>query len=79
MLFRSHIRSLELYNQVTGAKAFTRLLAGQSGWMDALMAWRQDGGKIVTGKVAIQSSAVTTQAAGPEIEPGLRAILFPLY
>ena len=77
--FGDHIRTLEIYSQVTGTKAFTRLLAGQSGWMDALMAWRQDGGKIVTSKATIQSSAVTTETVVPEIEPGLRAILFPLY
>ena len=77
--FGDHIRSLEIYSQVTQGTAFARLLAGQSGWMDALMAWRHEGGKIVTDKVDIKSSALTTQAAGPDLEPGLRALLFPLY
>jgi len=77
--FGDHIRTLEIYAQVTQGKAFTRLLAGKTGWMDALMAWRHDGGKIVTDKANIQSSALTTQSAGPELEQGLRALLFPLY
>src|SRR6201985_2982477 len=77
--FGDHIRTLDIYSQVTQAKAFARLLAGQTGWMDALMAWRHDGGKIVTSKANIQSSALTTQSPGPELEPGLRALLFPLY
>ena len=77
--FGDHIRTLEIYNTVTQGKAFTRLLAGKTGWMDALMAWRHDGGMIVTDKANIQSSALTTQSPGPELEPGLRALLFPLY
>jgi hypothetical protein len=77
--FGDHIRTLEIYGQVTQGKAFARLLKGQSGWMDALMAWRHDGGKIVTGKVNIQSGGLTTETAGPELEPGLRTLLFPLY
>ena len=43
------------------------------------MAWRHDGGKIDTARADIRSSAVTTQTPGPELEPGLRALLFPLY
>ena len=77
--FGDHIRTLEIYSQVTQGKAFARLLAGKTGWMDALMAWRHDGGKIVTSKADVQSGTLTTQTAGPELEPGLRALLFPLY
>jgi hypothetical protein len=77
--FGDHIRALEIYSQVTQAQAYARLLAGKTGFMDALMAWRHDGGKIDTTKAGIQSSAVTTQNPGPELEPGLRALLFPLY
>ena len=77
--FGDHVRTFEIYSQVTQGQAFTRLLAGKTGWMDALMAWRHDGGKLVTGKANVQSSTLTTQAPGPELEPGLRALLFPLY
>jgi len=77
--FGDHIHSLEIYSRITQGTAFARLLAGQSGWMDALMAWRHDGGKIDTDKANIQSGTLTTQAPGPELEPGLRALLFPLY
>ena len=77
--FGDRIRSMEIYSQITQEAAFARLLAGQTGLMDAIMAWRHDGGKIVTGKVDIQSSALTTQSGGSELEPGLRALLFPLY
>ena len=77
--FGERIRSLEIYNRLTQAQAYARLLAGKTGLMDALMAWRHDGGKIDTDKANIQSSAVTTQSPGPELEPGLRALLFPLY
>jgi hypothetical protein len=77
--FGDHIHNLEIYGRITEGNAFARLLRGQSGWMDALMAWRHDGGTIVTDKADIQSSALTTQKSGPELEPGLRAFLFPLY
>jgi hypothetical protein len=77
--FGDRIRSLEIYARVTQGKAFTRLLAGKSGWMDALMAWRHDGGRIVTDKANIQSSALTIEAPSAQLEPGLRALLFPLY
>ena len=77
--FGDHIRNLEIYGRITQGNAFARLLRGQSGWMDALMAWRHDGGTIVTDKADIQSSALTTQKSGPELEPGLRSLLFPLY
>ena len=77
--FGDHIRTMEIYGQVTQGKAFTRFLAGKSGWMDALMAWRHDGGRLIADKVSIQSSALTTQSAGPELEPALRTLLFPLY
>ena len=53
------------------ARRSRRLLAGQDGWMDAIMAWKHRGGEIVTGPVDIQSSALHHQkrrartAAGP--------------
>ena len=47
--------------------------------MDAMRAWKHRSGEIVTDKVDIQSTALTTQKAGPELQPGLRALLFPLY
>ena len=63
--FGDHIRSMEVYGQITQGAAFTRLLTGKTGLMDALMAWRHDGGKLVANKVGIQSSALTTQSACP--------------
>ena len=77
--FGDHIRSMNIYSQITQGEAFDRLLGGQTGLMDAIMTWRHDGGKIVTDKADIQSTALTTQNASPALEPGLRALLFPLY
>jgi hypothetical protein len=77
--FGARIKSLTLYARVTQGSAFARLLAGQTGWMDALMAWRHQGGAIVPGPVDIQSSALTTKAVTPELQPRLRALLFPFY
>jgi hypothetical protein len=77
--FGDHIRAMDVYSQVTQGSAFARLLVGQTGLMDAIMTWRHDGGKIVTGKVDIQSAALTAQSASPALELGLRALLFPLY
>jgi hypothetical protein len=78
-VFGTHAKTLEVYGRVTEGAAFTRLLAGQSGLMDALMAWKHQGGKIITDKAAIDSTTLTIKAPGPELEPGLRALLFPLY
>ena len=77
--FGDHIKTMEIYGRITQGKAFVRLLTGKAGLMDALMAWRHDGGRILTEKANIQSSALTTQTAGSELEPGLRALLFPFY
>jgi hypothetical protein len=77
--FGNHIRTLEIYSRVTQGSAFARLLAGRSGWMDAILAWKHQGGEIVTDKVNIESSALTTKSTGPQLQPGLRALLFPLY
>ena len=77
--FGDHIRKMEIYGTITQGSAFGRLLAGQSGWMDAIMAWRHRGGQITTGSVDIESSAITTKAAGADLQPALRALLFPLY
>ena len=77
--FGDHIRSMQIYGQITQGAAFTRLLSGKTGLMDALMAWRHDGGKLVTSKADIQSSTLTTQSTGPELESGLRVLFFPLY
>ncbi len=77
--FGGHIAKLELYSQITRGSAFARLLSGQEGWMDAIMAWKHRGGEIVTGPVDIQSSDLTTKSAGPELQPRLRALLFALY
>lgn len=77
--FGDHIRKLEIYSRVTQGSAFTRLLSGRSGWMDAILAWKHQGGEIVTDKVDIESTALTTKNAGPDLQPGLRALLFPLY
>lgn len=77
--FGDHVRKLEIYSRITQGSAFARLLAGRSGWMDAIMAWKHQGGEIVTGPVDINSSALTTKSTGPELQPRLRALLFPLY
>jgi hypothetical protein len=77
--FGDHIQNLEVYSQVTQGSAFARLLAGRAGWMDAIMAWRHQGGAIVNGPVHIQSSAVTADKMDPELAPRLRALLFPFY
>jgi hypothetical protein len=77
--FGDHIRSMEIYGRITAGNAFGRLLAGKAGLMDALMAWRHDRGQFVAEKASLNSSALTTNAAGSELEPGLRALLFPFY
>lgn len=77
--FGAHIQNLEIYSQVTPGSAFARLLAGRAGWMDALMAWRHQGGQIVSGPVHIQSSAVTADKTDVALAPRLRALLFPFY
>lgn len=78
-VFGNHVEKLEIYGRITEGEAFARLLAGQSGLMDALMAWKHRGGKIVTDKAEIDATALAVKAPGPELEPGLRALLFPLY
>ena len=77
--FGDHINKLEIYTRITKGSAFARLLSGQAGWMDAIMAWRHLHGEIVPGTVDIQSSALTTKTAGPELEPRLKALLFLFY
>jgi len=77
--FGDHIQKMEIYIRVTHGSAFARLLSGQEGWMDAIMAWKHRGGEIVTDRVDIQSSTLTTKSAGPELQPALRTLLFPLY
>jgi hypothetical protein len=77
--FGDHVKKLEIYSRVTEGASFARLLAGKSGWMDAMRAWKHRNGEIVTDKVDIESSALTTKSAGPQLQPGLRALLFPLY
>lgn len=77
--FGDRIQSLEVYSQVTQGSAFARLLAGQAGWMDALMTWRHRQGEIVAGPVHIQSSAVTADKMEADLLPRLRALLFPFY
>jgi hypothetical protein len=78
-VFGNHVKKLEIYGRITEGEAFSRLLAGRSGLMDALMAWNHRGGKIITDKAEIDSTAMAVKAPGPEVEPGLRALLFPLY
>jgi hypothetical protein len=77
--FGNHVKALEVYGRITEGGAFARLLAGRSGLMDALMTWQHRGGKIVADKATVDSTAVSLQQPGPELEPGLRALLFPLY
>jgi hypothetical protein len=77
--FGDHIRTMEIYSRITHGSAFARLLGGQEGWMDAIMAWKHRGGEIAIDRVDIQSSALTTKSAGPELQPALRTLLFPLY
>jgi hypothetical protein len=77
--FGDHIKNLELYARITKGSAFSRLLSGQAGWMDAIMAWRHLRGEIVPGPVDIQTSDLTTKDAGPDLEPRLKALLFPFY
>lgn len=77
--FGDHIRTLELYSRVTQGSAFTRLLAGKAGWMDAIMAWRHQKGAIVNDRIQVQSSAVTAGRMDDGLEPRLHALLFPFY
>ena len=77
--FGDHIQTLEVYSQVTQGSAFARLLNGRAGWMDAIMAWRQQKGDITHDRLHIQSSAMTTDKMDTSLEPGLRALLFPFY
>jgi hypothetical protein len=77
--FGDHIQNLALYSRITQGSAFGRLLAGRSGWMDALMAWRHRKGAIVNGPLHIQSSGITADQMEAKLEPRLRALLFPFY
>jgi hypothetical protein len=77
--FGDHIQNLEIYSKVSQGSAFARLLAGRAGWMDAIMAWRHQGGEIVTNTVHIKSSDVTTDKMDSGLAPRLRALLFPFY
>ena len=77
--FGDHVKKLELYSKITPGSAFARLLSGQEGWMDAIMAWKHRSGEIVTGPVDIQSNAFIAKSDGPDLQPRLRALLFPLY
>lgn len=77
--FGDHVKKLEIYGRVTEGSSFARLLEGRSGWMDAMQAWKHRNGEIVTDRVDIESTALATQKAGPDLQPGLRALLFPFY
>lgn len=77
--FGERINKLQIYARITKGSAFSRLLSGQAGWMDAIMAWRHMHGKIVPGPVDIQSSDLTTKTAGPGLMSRLKALLFPFY
>ena len=77
--FGDHIQTLEIYSQITQGSAFARLLAGRTGWMDAIMAWRHQKGEIVNGPVHIHSSDVTADKMDTERLPRQRALLFPFY
>jgi hypothetical protein len=77
--FGDHIQNMEIYAQATQGSAFARLLAGQAGWMDAIMAWRHQGGAITATRAHVQSSALNTDKADASLAPGLRAFLFPFY
>jgi hypothetical protein len=77
--FGDHIRNMELYSRITQGSAFGRLMAGRAGWMDALMAWRQQKGAIINGPVHIQSSDVTADQMEPGLELRFRALLFAFY
>lgn len=77
--FGDHIQNLEVYSQVTQGSAFARLLNGKAGWMDAIMAWRQQKGDVTHDRLHIQSSAVTADKMDASLEPRLRALLFPFF
>lgn len=77
--FGDHIQTMELFSRVTQRSAFARLLAGQAGWMDAILAWRHQNGRVVTDRIHVQSSAVTTTQIDDGLTPRLRALLFPFY
>lgn len=75
--FGDPVTRLEVYSRVTAAHDFRRLLAGRSGWMDALMAWRHDQGKIESGPVHVAGALTADSANG--LEDRLRALFFPFY
>lgn len=77
--FGDHIRTLDLYSRISQGSAFGRLLSGRAGWMDALMAWRQQNGAIVNGPVHVQGSGVSADHMEAGLEARLRALLFPFY
>jgi hypothetical protein len=77
--FGDHVRKLEVYSRITQGSAFARLLSGRSGWMDAIAAWKHQGGEVVTTQADIESSAFTTKSVSPELQTRMRALLFPLY
>ena len=77
--FGDHLKKLEIYGRVTEGSSFARLLEGRSGWMDAMRAWKHRNGEIVTDKADIESTALTTKDPGPQLQPALRALLFPFY
>src|SRR6185437_4427715 len=77
--FGDHIVKMDLYTHVTQGSAFARLLDGRSGWMDAIMTWKHRGGAVVADRIDVQSSTLTGKNVSPELEPHLRALLFPFY
>jgi hypothetical protein len=78
--FGNTIKNLSLYVSLTPGSAFAPLLAGKQGWDVASDEWRQRGGRVAVGPVAIKSERLTLSAnAIPGGASGLRTVLDALY
>jgi hypothetical protein len=78
--FGNAIKNVSLYVTVTPGSAFAPLLAGKQGWGAASDAWRQGGGRVMVGPVAVSSARLNLSAnAIPGGADGLRTVLDMLY
>jgi hypothetical protein len=79
-LFGDRIKSLKLYATLTQGQAFAPLLEGKSSWPAASENWRNKGGQVTIGQVAIASSSLNLTAnAFSDSGNDLRGVLDPLY
>jgi hypothetical protein len=79
-LFGDHIKSLKLFATLTHGQAFAPLLAGQIAWAAASANWRDKGGQVAIGPVAIASTGLNfTANSFSDSGNELRGVLDSLY